>query len=216
MAQLLDEIRNGAPGVGDANRHGTATTEIPADSVRRPRDAHDAAGTQDLVVTVDSSHRSQLLAQINAHHASGKIVLRFDVPMGVLPPDPMGPAMVASMTYLSTLNPPPDADGVSSPPSVSACVTAMLSLRAGMTAAFSGTPPASFPPGSAPVTPNEVSLPQNPTVQRQVNALQNAAYAAAAAIYTTYYVNEAPIDSFSSAAYNAALALYDAVQSEFR
>ena len=199
MIKFPDEIRFGAP-VEHSERD-----EIRVLRYSAWRDEHEAVRTVDVQFELEPGQRRKLLEQLEAGR---KPVFELADPHGSMPPDPMGPALAASVTYINDLSPANQVRGIDGQVvwTPDGCLAAMLKLRGAVLGAFSGVAaPSEYP--DPPVRPENVTLPGHPALEAQVNCLLMAAYGAASVIYGT--------ETFTTTGYSAAMTLLNVIHGDF-
>jgi hypothetical protein len=209
MIKLPDEIRFGIAAEHDDD------DEIRPHRFRVSRDAHDPANSVDAHFELDRSEQEKLrrILEDNAAHPSpdGNVDLVFELPtrvIGALPPDPMGPALYASVNYLNALAPVISGSNAAVEPLTAETVlTAMLRLRGEVLAGFSGQPIFAISAQPIPERPDNIVLPDHPGLEAQANRLLMAAWSTALVIDGT--------TSFTTTGYSAALGILNVVHAEF-
>lgn len=210
IEQLPDEVRLGVPGDHDD------TQEIHVKSFRARRDTRDGVRTLDLEVVLDRHELRRLHQRLkeleNEVDDAGTATIRFDLPQpaGVMPPDPMGPALngsIAFITGVSAVSAAAQFEASPAPNVAQEYLDKVFSLKATLGLAFEGVNLTGADLLPTPPIPSPISLPEFPTVEGQVNRLLAAATVAVSALPRD--------DSFTHDGYSAALALYNAVYREF-
>jgi hypothetical protein len=210
MIKLPDEIRFGVPAEHDD------AAEIHPYRFRAWRDEHDPANTVDVQFELDRIEQEKLrrILADNAAHPNRNVNLVFEVPgevVGALPPDPMGPALFASINYINALETLPVVRGSDASDSVpltaESVLQAMLTLRGEVLAGFSGQPPPGMAGQSMPLRPDNIALAAHPGLEAQANRLLMAAWSTALVISGT--------ESFTTTGYSAALSLLSVIHVEF-
>lgn len=209
MIKFPDEIRLGVPDEHDEG------AEIRVARFETWRDERDGRKTIDLQIELEAHEHHKLRRHLEQHSGSKLVKTVFELadPHGSMPPDPMGPALGASVDFINAF-PPPAVPGPQQDQAVQAvftpeyCLQQLLTLRGAVLAGFNGIlPPTKIDYPAMPARPDNISVPGHPTLEAQVNRLLMATYSAASVIYGT--------ETFTTTGYSAAMGLFNVIHVEF-
>ncbi|HEV2740064.1 MAG TPA: hypothetical protein VGU66_15905 [Candidatus Elarobacter sp.] len=204
MTTLPYEIRLGEPDEAVADD----PSEFQAVRYDVRRDANDTTAT-DVRVVLDLNNHRALRAYLEGNPNAASVTLIFDAPNGLLPPDPMGPAIVACNDFLSSVAAASERNDVLPGDFYNAAATLYADLRA---AVYSGAPTAKtpFPEATKPAYPTTLS--GIPMLETMITTLIDVAYEAAHGDSDVWCGGTG---DFTEAGFSKTLALVDTVKESF-
>lgn len=187
MINLPEEFRLGVPRT-DTPDSENARPVIPAVRFRTWRDKADPSKI-DLELTLTQAEREELIEQLQACAHDDEASFEFDAAgtIGIMPPDPMGPAAIAAYNFAAAMQPPTPPTASSSPDDYLAIATLLLTqLKAGL----------GFGPCYLPESFEIPTIPApKPTDNPNLNILMNKLVAAVNNAAT--FINDAEFDPAS-------------------
>jgi len=204
MITLPEEIRSGQPAEAVADD----ASEFQAIRYSVRRDAEDGTAT-DVSIVLDLQNHRALRAYLEGNPNAASVTLVFDAPNGLLPPDPMGPAIVACNDFLSSIAVASERNDVFPGDFYNAAATLYADLRA---AVYSGAPTAKipFPETTKPAYPTTLS--DIPMLETMITTLIDVAYEAAHGDSDVWCGGTG---DFLEAGFSKTLALVDTVKESF-